>query len=359
VNRKSKIENGKSGVIERYRAYLPVTKKTPVITLLEGSTPLIPSLYLPEVLGVDVKVYFKFEGLNPTGSFKDRGMTMAVSKAVEKGAKAILCASTGNTSASAAAYAARAGIACSVLIPEGKIALGKLAQALIHGAKVVQIAGNFDEALTLAREISQSHPIVLVNSINPDRIEGQKTAAFEVVDALGRAPDIHCTPVGNAGNITAYWKGYKEYHKLGLSSRLPRMWGFQAAGAAPIVKGHVVENPETIATAIRIGNPASWKGALMTREESKGLFDEVTDDEILEAYRFLASREGVFGEPASAAPVAGLMKCARKGLLKRGQTIVCTLTGHGLKDPETATKVMTLPSPVKPDKNVVLKAIGF
>jgi threonine synthase len=346
------------GVIERYRAYLPVTEKTPVITLLEGSTPLIPSRYLPGLLGVDVKVYFKFEGLNPTGSFKDRGMTLAVSKAVEKGAKAILCASTGNTSASAAAYAARAGIRCAVLIPEGKIALGKLAQALIHGARVVQIAGNFDEALALAREISESHPMTLVNSINPDRIEGQKTAAFEIIDVLGEAPDIHCIPVGNAGNITAYWKGYQEYRAHRHSSRLPKMWGFQAAGAAPIVQGKIVEKPETIATAIRIGNPASWKAAVAAREESQGRIDAVTDEEILDAYRFLAGREGVFAEPASAACVAGLIKYGRK-VLKSGQTIVCTLTGHGLKDPDRATQVSTLPSAVAPDKTSVLKAIGL
>jgi threonine synthase len=347
------------GVIERYRSYLPVSAKTPIITLLEGQTPLIPSRYLPEVLGIDVRVYFKYEGLNPTGSFKDRGMTMAVSKAVEQGAKAILCASTGNTSASAAAYAARAGIQCAVLIPEGKIALGKLAQALIHGAKVVQIAGNFDEALKLAVEITKTHPLVLVNSINPVRIEGQKTAAFEVVDDLGEAPDIHCIPVGNACNIAAYWKGYQEYKAKGISKGLPRMWGFQAEGAAPIVKGHVIEKPETIATAIRIGNPASWKAALSTRDESKGLIDSVTDDQILEGYRYLASREGVFAEPAAAASVAGLMKCAKGGLLKKGQTIVCTLTGHGLKDPDTATKVKNLAAPMKPEMNTVLKAIGL
>jgi threonine synthase len=356
---KGAASHGRAGVIERFRAYLPVTDKTPIITLLEGDTPLIPSRYLPEVLKVDVKVYFKYEGLNPTGSFKDRGMTMAVSKAVEKGAKAILCASTGNTSASAAAFAARAGIQCAVLIPEGKIALGKLAQALIHGAKVIPIAGNFDEALKLAVEICNTHPIVLVNSINPVRIEGQKTAAFEVVDVLGDAPDIHCIPVGNACNIAAYWKGYQEYKARGLSSRLPRMWGFQAEGAAPIVKGHVIEKPETIATAIRIGNPASWKAALSTRDDSKGLIDSVTDDEILEAYRFLANREGVFAEPAAAASVAGLMKCARGGLLKKDQTVVCTLTGHGLKDPDTATKVKNLPSPMKPEMGAVLKAIGL
>jgi len=347
------------GIIDRYRAFLPVTDKTPVVTLFEGSTPLIPSRYLPEFLGLKVNVYFKFEGLNPTGSFKDRGMTVAVSKAVEKDARAILCASTGNTSASAAAYAARAGISCAVLIPEGKIALGKLAQALIHGARVVQISGNFDEALMLAREISESHPIVLVNSVNPDRIEGQKTAAFEIVDALEEAPDIHCIPVGNAGNITAYWKGYKEYRARGLSTRLPMMWGFQASGAAPIVHGRIVEKPETIATAIRIGNPASWKPAVAARDESRGAIDEVTDEEILSAYQFLAGREGVFVEPASAASVAGLIKYGRKGLLKAGQTVVCTLTGHGLKDPDTATKVSNLPSPVEPEMNAVLKAIGL
>jgi threonine synthase len=349
----------KSGIIERYRAYLPVTDKTPIITLLEGDTPLIPSRYLPKELGVDVKIFFKFEGLNPTGSFKDRGMTMAVSKAVEKGAKVVLCASTGNTSASAAAYAARAGIQCAVLIPEGKIALGKLAQALIHGARVVPIQGNFDKALKLARQISDTHPIALVNSVNPDRIEGQKTAAFEIVDVLGDAPDIHCIPVGNAGNITAYWKGYQEYRTHGLSKRLPKMWGFQAAGAAPLVIGKIVEEPHTIATAIRIGNPASAAGALAARDQSGGMIDSVTDDEIIAAYRFVAEREGVFGEPACAASVAGLIKGAKKGLLKPGQTIVCTLTGHGLKDPDTATKIRTLPAPVKPEMDAVLKAIGL
>jgi threonine synthase len=359
LNPKSKIENRKLGVIERYRAYLPVTDRTPVITLLEGDTPLIPSRYLPGVLGVDVKVYYKFEGLNPTGSFKDRGMTVAVSKAVERGAKVILCASTGNTSASAAAYAARAGIGCAVLIPEGKIALGKLAQALLHGAKVVAIQGNFDKALALAREITQSHPMTLVNSVNPDRIEGQKTAAFEIIDVLGEAPDIHCLPVGNAGNITAYWKGYREYKARARSSRVPKMWGFQASGAAPIVKGRRVEDPQTVATAIRIGNPASWQGAIAARDESGGLIDEVTDDQILEAYRFVASRDGLFGEPASAASIAGLIQCARKGMLKAGQTIVCTLTGHGLKDPDTATQVKSLPTPVPAETRAVLKAIGL
>ncbi len=348
----------KSGVIERYRAYLPVTEKTPVVTLHEGNTPLIPARYLAEWLGVDVAVYFKFEGLNPTGSFKDRGMTVAVSKAVERGAEVVLCASTGNTSASAAAYAARAGIRCAVLIPEGHIAIGKLAQALIHGATVVPILGNFDKALTLARQIVQTHPIALVNSVNPDRIEGQKTAAFEIVDTLGDAPDIHCIPVGNAGNITAYWKGYKEYHSEGKSTRLPKMWGFQASGAAPLVHGRIVDEPQTIATAIRIGNPASATAALAARDESQGAIDEVTDTEILECYRFLARREGVFGEPACAASVAGLVKYAKKGLLQAGQTIVCTITGHGLKDPDTATGQQRLPASVLPEMTAILKAIG-
>jgi threonine synthase len=347
------------GIIEHYRSFLPVTDKTPIVTLREGNTPLIPAVHLAEFLGVKVDVYFKFEGLNPTGSFKDRGMTLAVSKAIERGAKAILCASTGNTSASAAAYAARAGIECAVLVPQGHIALGKLAQALIHGTRVVAIQGNFDRALELALQITKTHPIALVNSVNPDRIEGQKTAAFEVVDVLGEAPDIHCIPVGNAGNITAYWKGYSEYKKAGKASRLPKMWGFQAAGAAPLVHGKIVEDPQTVATAIRIGNPATAAGARAARDESGGLIDAVTDDEILEAYRFVASREGVFGEPASAASVAGLIKYARKGMLKAGQTIVCTLTGHGLKDPDTATKMQELPSAVRPEIDVVLKAIGF
>jgi threonine synthase len=347
------------GIIEHYRKYLPVTDKTPVITLREGNTPLIPAVHLAEKLGVKVNVYFKFEGLNPTGSFKDRGMTMAVSKAVENGAKVIMCASTGNTSASAAAYAARAGIRCAVLIPQGHIALGKLAQALIHGAVVVPIQGNFDRALELVVGITKSHPIALVNSINPDRIQGQKTAAFEVVDVLGDAPDIHCIPVGNAGNITAYWKGYSEYLSEGKASRAPKMWGFQAEGAAPLVTGKIFTDPQTVATAIRIGNPASADGARDAREQSGGLIDSITDAEILEAYQYLAAHEGVFGEPASAASVAGLIKCARNGMLKAGQTIVCTLTGHGLKDPDTATSLHKLPIPVPPDANAVLKAIGL
>ncbi len=346
------------GVIEQYRQFLPVTDKTPVITLHEGNTDLVCARHLPEYLGIDVSIHYKFEGLNPTGSFKDRGMTMAVSKAVENGAKAIICASTGNTSASAAAYAARAGIKCAVLIPEGKIAMGKLAQALIHGARVIQIRGNFDRALTLVREICRKHPIALVNSVNPDRIEGQKTAAFEVVDALGDAPDLHCIPVGNAGNITAYWKGYNEYKQHGRSKKLPKMWGFQASGAAPIVHNTIEQNPETIATAIRIGNPASREGAIAARDESNGLIDEVTDQEILEAYHFLASKEGLFGEPASAASVAGLIKCSRRGLVKPGMKIVCVITGHGLKDPDTATKQQKLPPAVEPTLESVVDALG-
>lgn len=347
------------GIIDRYRDFLPVTERTPVITLHEGQTPLIPALHIPSLLGVDVHVFLKYEGMNPTGSFKDRGMTLAVSKAVERGAKVILCASTGNTSASAAAYAARAGIDCAVLIPKGHIALGKLAQALIHGARVVPIEGNFDRALTLAREICETHPIALVNSVNPDRIEGQKTAAFEIIDTLGDAPDIHCIPVGNAGNITAYWKGYSEFHARGRARKRPQMWGYQASGAAPLVEGRVIENPQTIATAIRIGNPASAEGARAAQSESGGAIDAVTDEEILAAYRFIAAKEGVFGEPACAASVAGLIKFAKQGRLRSGQTIVCTLTGHGLKDPDTATGPERWPRSVAAERAVVLKALGF
>jgi len=347
------------GLINRYREFLPVTDKTPVITLHEGDTPLIPAVHLPGLLGIDARIYLKFEGMNPTGSFKDRGMTVAVSKAVERGAKLVLCASTGNTSASAAAYAARAGIACAVLIPQGHIALGKLAQALVHGAKVVAIEGNFDRALTLAREICEHYPIALVNSVNPDRIEGQKTAAFEIVDELKAAPDIHCIPVGNAGNITAYWKGYKEFKTLGRAQTLPKMWGFQAAGAAPLVHGRIVDDPQTLATAIRIGNPASAAGARAARDESHGLIDAVTDEEILAAYQLIASKEGVFGEPACAASIAGLIKNVKKGMVKAGQTIVCTLTGHGLKDPDSATRLQGVPASVPAERSAVLKAIGF
>jgi len=345
------------GVIRRYKNYLPVTEKTPIVTLLEGDTPLIEAENLRVSLGVDSKIYLKYEGLNPTGSFKDRGMTVAVSKAVEEGASAVICASTGNTSASAAAYAAKAKLKCVVLIPEGAVALGKLSQALIHEAQVVAIKGNFDDALNLAREISAKYPVVLVNSINPNRIEGQKTAAFEIVDSLGDAPDYHFMPVGNAGNITAYWKGYKEYRNIFGDKRklkLPRMMGFQAAGAAPIVRGHPIKKPRTIATAIRIGNPASWKKAEEARDESKGVIDTVTDKEIVEAYKMLSSVEGLFVEPASAAGVAGLVKYVRQGYFSRPSTIVCILTGHGLKDPDRAIKVARKVKVVKADlKSVV------
>jgi threonine synthase len=314
---------------------------------------------MKEVLPADIDVYLKFEGLNPTGSFKDRGMTVAVSKALEEGAKAVICASTGNTSASAAAYAARADMRAYVIIPEGKIALGKLSQAMLHGAEVVQIQGNFDEALSVVREISEDYPVTLVNSLNPYRIEGQKTAAFEVCDQLGEAPTYHFLPVGNAGNITAYWKGYKEYQDKGRIDSLPRMMGFQAEGAAPIVRGHIITKPETIATAIRIGNPASWEQAERARDESDGVIDMVSDEEILEAYRYLARLEGVFGEPASSASVAGLIKMAQKGVIKAGDRVVCTITGHGLKDPDNAIRISPKPASIPPRLDAVLKAMGF
>lgn len=327
----------KIGIIERYQEFLPVTESTPIISLNEGNTPLILAEALPKELGLkNVRIYYKFEGLNPTGSFKDRGMTMAISKAVEEGSKAVMCASTGNTSASAAAYASRCGLKCYVLIPEGKIAKGKLLQAYRYGAKTIMIQGNFDQALTLVKQITKDGKITLVNSINPFRIEGQKTAAFEIVDDLGDAPEYHAIPVGNAGNITAYWKGYREYKKAGKSQVLPKMLGFQAAGSAPIVLGHPVEKPETIATAIRIGNPASWQGALAAREESGGLIEAVTDEEISWAYRFIAEREGVFAEPASAAAVAGVRKLAKRNFFEENTRIVITLTGSGLKDPDYA-----------------------
>jgi threonine synthase len=306
-----------------------------------------------------VDVFLKYEGLNPTGSFKDRGMTMAVSKAVEKGARAVMCASTGNTSASAAAYAARAGLDCAVLIPRRAIALGKLAQALIHGAKVIAVDGNFDQALSLVRRITEEYPIELVNSINPYRIEGQKTGAFEICDTLGRAPDYHFIPVGNAGNITAYWKGYLEYHRAGRVSSLPRMMGWQAEGAAPIVRGHIIENPETVATAIRIGNPASWDKAAAAAKESRGSIGMVSDEEILDAYRLLADREGIFVEPASAASVAGLYKCFRRGELEGDSLVVCVLTGHGLKDPDLAVKSVEEPPAVPPRLETVLEKLGL
>ncbi len=349
------------GVIQRYKKYLPVTEKTPVITLKEGNTPLIYANNLSKILGRGFEVYLKCEGLNPTGSFKDRGMTVAISKAREEGSKAVMCASTGNTSASAAAYAARGGLKCIVLIPKGAIALGKLSQALIHGAVVLAVDGNFDEALSLAREITDKYPITLVNSLNPYRIEGQKTAAFEICDSLRCAPDYQVMPVGNAGNITAYWKGYKEYKQAGESKKLPRMLGFQAEGAAPIVRGHPIKNPETIATAIRIGNPASWKSAEKARDESGGLIDTVSDKQILEAYKLLAANEGVFVEPASAASVAGLLKLSQKGYFKklRVKSIVCILTGHGLKDPDRAIKTIRAPKVIKANLKAVLKEIGY
>jgi threonine synthase len=347
------------GVIQRYRQYLPVNDKTPVITLLEGNTPLIQAHYLSKLLGKGFEVYLKYEGLNPTGSFKDRGMTLAISKACEEGSRAVICASTGNTSASAAAYAARAGMKCIVLIPKGAIALGKLSQALIHAAQVLAVDGNFDAALELVREISAQYPVTLVNSLNPFRIEGQKTASFEICDSLGEAPDFQVMPVGNAGNITAYWKGYKEYKKAGRSSKLPRMLGFQAAGAAPIVKGHPIENPQTIATAIRIGNPASWEQAEAARDESAGLIDMVSDTQILAAYKLLAAKEGVFVEPASAASIAGLLKLKQKGYFRQPSKIVCILTGHGLKDPDRAIKSIKEPKVLKPSLKAVLREIGY
>lgn len=339
------------GVIREYADRLPMLHGAPVVTLLEGGTPLIRVEKISALVGAEVHV--KFEGLNPTGSFKDRGMTTAISIAADRGAKAVICASTGNTSASAAAYAAKAGMACAVLVPDGKIAMGKLSQAIAHGATLLQVDGNFDDCLNVARKLAESFPVELVNSVNPARIEGQKTASFEIVDALGDAPDIHCLPVGNAGNITAYWRGYREYHagtpgagvvkgvdlsSTGPATQLPQMWGFQAAGAAPIVLGHPVDHPETIATAIRIGNPASWEQAEEARDTSGGVIDSVTDEEILAAHRLLSRAEGVFVEPASAASVAGLLKMHEAGRVPQGAVIVCTVTGHGLKDPSWALR---------------------
>jgi threonine synthase len=350
---RSYTPGGWPGVIEAYREFLPVTTSTPVVTLLEGGTPLLEAPRLSE--RVRARVLLKLEGMNPTGSFKDRGMTVAISKAAEEGAKAVVCASTGNTSAAAAAYAARAGMTCAVLIPEGHIALGKLAQALVHGAKVLQVRGNFDEALEIVRVLGRKAPVTVVNSVNPYRIEGQKTGAFEIIDTLGDAPDAHFIPVGNAGNITAYWKGYCEYRIAGHSTRLPKMFGFQAAGAAPIVTGKPVENPETVATAIRIGNPASWYGATAASSESGGAILSVTDDEILAAYRFLASEESVFCEAASAASVAGLLQQG----VPEGSTVVCVLTGHGLKDPDLAISQISVPSAVDADESSVRDALGL
>src|SRR3989339_2085991 len=359
------------GIINRYRKFLPVTDKTPIITLYEGNTPLLRAKNIEKFLDINCEIYLKFEGANPTGSFKDRGMTMAISKAVEDGSKAVICASTGNTAASAAAYSARAGIKCSVIIPDGSIALGKLSQAMMHGAKVIALKGNFDDALKIVLEITEKYPITLVNSLNPYRIEGQKTAAFEIIDFLGRVPDYHFIPVGNAGNITAYWKGYKEYCKLQITNyklkkknnlQLPHMMGFQASGAAPIVRGKPVKNPKTIATAIKIGNPASWKKAEQARDESIGVIDMVTDAEIIKAYKLLASFEGVFVEPASAASVAGLIKYKNVIASETKQsrlTIVCTLTGHGLKDPDRAIKSATQPKVIDQNMKKILKAIGL
>tara|TARA_A100001388_G_C28772616_1_gene504923 strand:+ start:2137 stop:3177 length:1041 start_codon:yes stop_codon:yes gene_type:complete len=344
-------------VIEEYRDRLPVSKKTPVVSLREGGTPLVYACSLSETL--ECEVWLKFEGANPTGSFKDRGMTMAISKAAEDGARAVICASTGNTSASASAYAVKAGMVSAVLVPQGKIAMGKLAQAIVHGATLLQVDGNFDDCLTVAREVSDSYPVALVNSVNPVRIEGQKTASFEIVDQLGRAPDIHALPVGNAGNITAYWRGYTEYKADGVSDSCPRLWGFQAAGAAPLVQGSPVTSPETIATAIRIGNPASWDAAIAARDESDGLIDSVTDDEILSAYRLLASTEGLFCEPSSAAGVAGLLKVKSQGGLDSGQVIVATLTGNGLKDPQWALESAPDPVVVPVDPTAAAQALGL
>ncbi|AXA36466.1 Threonine synthase [Candidatus Sumerlaea chitinivorans] len=349
------------GVIRAYREFLPVGDDTPIISLNEGNTPLIPAPALAREIGPRAEVFLKFEGLNPTGSFKDRGMTMAVTKAVEEGSSAVMCASTGNTSASAAAYAARAGLACIVIIPDGNIALGKLAQALMHGAKVFAVQGNFDDALRIVREVTTRFRITLVNSINPYRIEGQKTGSFEICDVLGDAPDFHFIPVGNAGNITAYWRGYKEYRERGRSQKLPKMMGFQAEGAAPIVRGHVVEKPETLATAIRIGNPASWRAAEAARDESGGVIDMVSDAEIVAAYQFLAQREGVFCEPASAASVAGLLKYARAGFFEPLRNdllrIVCVLTGHGLKDPNNAIQYSAKPISVPATVEAILEHV--
>ncbi|MFD2670469.1 threonine synthase [Marinicrinis sediminis] len=344
------------GLLETYRSLLPITEKTPMLSLHEGNTPLFHGEKISDMLNMDV--YFKYEGLNPTGSFKDRGMVMAVAKAMEEGSNTIMCASTGNTSAAAAAYAARGGLNCIVLIPNNNIALGKLAQAMIYGAKVIAIEGNFDRALEIVRDITAKHPITLVNSVNPYRIEGQKTAAFEVCDQLGHAPDYLAIPVGNAGNITAYWKGFKEYHAQGKSSSLPKMIGFEAEGAMAIVKGEPIKNPETLATAIRIGNPASWDGAVQAANESGGQINYVTDDEILDAYRLLARTEGIFAEPASAASLAGLMKLHKQGQFKKGDSAVCVLTGNGLKDPNNAIEAVAAePLVVEDTETAVMQAI--
>ncbi|SJM94354.1 threonine synthase [Crenothrix polyspora] len=346
-----------TGLIDRYRDRLPVSPTARVISLVEGNTPMIELQNIPRMIGKDVKIYVKFEGLNPTGSFKDRGMTMAITKAVEEGSKAVICASTGNTSASAAAYAARAGIKAFVLIPDGKIALGKLAQTLMYNATIIQINGNFDDGMRLVKEVAELAPVTIVNSINPFRLEGQKTAAFEIVDDLGTAPDYHCLPVGNAGNISAYWKGYKEYstdsatHKA-VTNKRPVMCGYQAAGAAPFVAGHPIDNPETVATAIRIGRPQSWDFAIAAQQESGGWFDKFTDDEILAAQKLLSQYEGIFCEPASATSIAGALRDIKSGKIPEGSTIVCTLTGNGIKDPDIAIKQCADAKPITIDADL-------
>ncbi len=344
------------GIIEEYRDRMPVTDATPVVTLREGGTPLIVSDQLSDLTGCEV--HLKFDGANPTGSFKDRGMTMAITKAHEAGAKAVICASTGNTSAAAAAYAGKAGMVCGVIVPSGKIALGKLAQALVHGARVIQIEGNFDQALDMCRQLDERYPVTLVNSVNPYRIDGQRSAAWEICDQLGRAPDIHSMPVGNAGNITAYWRGFNEYLDDKKIDSLPVMRGWQAAGSAPIVEGRIIVKPETIATAIRIGNPASWKQAEDARDQSGGSIRKVTDREILSAYRLLA-KQGVFCELASASSVAGLLKLHEEGLLPKGSVVTCTLTGHGLKDPEWAISGAAKPTTIRPDADMAAKILDL
>ena len=345
------------GLIAEYRDRLPISADDVVVTLGEGGTPLVPACEISERTGAEV--YLKVEGMNPTGSFKDRGMTMAISDALRNGSRAVICASTGNTSASAAAYAAKAGMKSAVLVPQGKIAMGKLAQAVVHGATILQVDGNFDDCLNLARDLAKQYPVALVNSVNPTRLQGQKTAAFEIVDALGDAPDIHCLPVGNAGNISAYWMGFTEYFNDDISTKRPKMWGFQAAGSAPFVAGHPIEKPETIATAIRIGNPASWDFAVAARDDSGGLIDSVTDEQILQAYHLLAEREGFFVEPASAASVAGLLQQAERGLVPAGARIVCTVTGNGLKDTQWALNDAKDPVVVPVDVHRAADALGL
>ena len=354
-----------TGLVNKYRDHLPVSDDTRIISLGEGNTPLIRLKNIPQLLGKNVDIYVKYEGLNPTGSFKDRGMTMAVTKAVEEGSKAIICASTGNTSAAAAAYAARAGIKAFVLIPEGKIAMGKLAQAMMYGAITLQIRGNFDEGMELVKQVASQAPVTIVNSINPYRLQGQKTAAFEIVEELGFAPDYHCLPVGNAGNITAHWMGYSEYHERGFANSRPKMIGYQAAGSAPFMRGGIVTNPETVATAIRIGNPQSWDKAWALQTESGGWFDELSDEDILKAQRLLAMSEGIFCEPASAASLGGAMRDILSGKIPEGSKVVCTLTGNGLKDPDTAiaqctstAQLVTIDATLDQVRDSILKSMG-